>query len=801
MPSNALFPPDPLLSHPHFETYKLASSSSSQPVTHLHPAGFRSTTSRLSSRYSSLNVKEVKSRVGWDHLALGAREGEVCYIGEGYEVLKVVLDVSISLRQKYSSIMNIYSRDLISEHYNDVQEHLQPHYIALTTLPTPLPSPTSSSSRPPLSELPSITCLFDASNETAIYLASAGTGTLHAITQDSSGNVEEKEHDLILSLSSEGGETTDGEPYPFLIHRSRLQDKDTVEVIVSRTVRTSANPAAGSGSGKQQISYEILSLTVHISSHSLDSSNKGSRKLEINWTLTGEDFPTYVSRSEGRWLVASGAGLNGSGQGFELVGQTHEEPTTSKPAPSSTVAPELVVETSDKEKEYPYSWSQSQSSLTLTFHLPPNLNPQKDMICLLRPSTLSLGIYPRTPDSVTNNGIAEIVKRFLASGRSDNKGRKDGVGRWDWWDAIDPEESTWRWTRPKTEGDEFGTLEISLEKANAGVRWPSVFAPLQENDPDDEGVLQPLSASAAKDDEEQVEWDVPETLTDQQKEGVKKALEGLHQPSPPSVNFGQAGAGKFAGLGHADFSKTTSSGSGSGKGISHDTPEGRLPGLLQEELEDEDMDMDELEYEFGNNAQFDGGEFGSLGGGGGSKAGKESVWTYIDDEGEGEAVRVQQHRKAPVSILSTAFASNSGGRSVIIKSFVDGQVFAAPSNAKDSAWKHISTNPALSFVLASKKDTQFVYHHQGQNDGGATVYVFESRQANGLGGGNLYIYHPVKDQPAAGQKSKATTAGQEVVKFGEGEKLGALMGVQVVRVGEKDIMVGLLEGGLVVMPI
>jgi hypothetical protein len=316
------------------------------------------------------------------------------------------------------------------------------------------------------------------------------------------------------------------------------------------------------------------------------------------------------------------------------------------------------------------------------------------------------------------------------------------TGRRDWWDAIHPDESTWTFERDEEGG--IASLEIHLEKANAGVRWVGVFAPWIE----------------LENEETVEEEEVAETVDE---EVMAATMDRLQQFTS---EFGQPGSNGSAGVGAS------------------------LPGLMREEMEDEDDIPDGMQ--------------GSAGAGYGSsaKAGKEFMVSYVDEYG-----KVVVRPKNAETILSYPFVIGDDDmlESIILKSHVDGSVFA-PATTANSAWTHVATSPALSFVLSSKRDTQFVHHFQPKGDTGPTVFAFESRQARGMGG-NVYIYFPPNDAGVGktdSGKSKATTASQNVVKFGVAgtdgmEDLGNLIGVRMVMTGKNPVVVGLCEKALVVL--
>jgi len=56
-----------------------------------------------------------------------------------------------------------------------------------------------------------------------------------------------------------------------------------------------------------------------------------------------------------------------------------------------------------------------------------------------------------------------------------------------------------------------------------------------------------------------------------------------------------------------------------------------------------------------------------------------------------------------------------------MRNTIDGLFYTAPVLPGIDGWSHMATFPALSFVLASKRDTKFVFHA-----GKDAVLVFES---------------------------------------------------------------------------
>lgn len=187
-----------------------------------------------------------------------------------------------------------------------------------------------------------------------------------------------------------------------------------------------------------------------------------------------------------------------------------------------------------------------------------------------------------------------------------------------------------------------------------------------------------------------------------------------------------------------------------------------LTAVVDDELEDDDFDDDPA---------FSGavGDASS-----GAHAGTRWVVTTIGNE-----VDVSDSTQ----VLSTAFADPS----IIVKSHLDGLLFTPASDG----WKHSATSPALAFVLASKRDTQYARHIVTPS--GAVVCAFESSQPDGTGG-NVYVYWPVEEtgERTKNGKSAAKVAKQAVGKFVPAG-VGALLGVAKVVIDGQTVVVGLCE--------
>ncbi|ORY32515.1 hypothetical protein BCR39DRAFT_464431 [Naematelia encephala] len=221
---------------------------------------------------------------------------------------------------------------------------------------------------------------------------------------------------------------------------------------------------------------------------------------------------------------------------------------------------------------------------------------------------------------------------------------------------------------------------------------------------------------------------------------------------------------------------------------SPDEPEGAhpaIPTMIQEEMDLDDDADDAPERAFGN-----------LGGG---KVGREVYLGYIKD---GKA----NWTKTTSVVLSLPLLANRDD-GVIIKSAVDGLSFT-PEPGPDpikTPWTHISTNPALSFVLSSKRDLRLVRHltktsisadahspkrprTEHSTSAATTVFAFDSGTSSTLTG-NAYIYYPA---------STTTTARQGVIRVSGAER-GAVLGVGCISAGDEDVVIALCEKELVIM--
>ncbi|KAI1789603.1 hypothetical protein LXA43DRAFT_923313 [Ganoderma leucocontextum] len=156
-----------------------------------------------------------------------------------------------------------------------------------------------------------------------------------------------------------------------------------------------------------------------------------------------------------------------------------------------------------------------------------------------------------------------------------------------------------------------------------------------------------------------------------------------------------------------------------------------------------------------------------------------ATWVGVDGRKDGHA------DDSPLQVLSTPFPG-AAETSLVVKNGLDGVTYTLKEAASPDdlpVWEHTSTFSALSFVLASKRDTRFVHHVSPQ-----AVFAFESG-ARDLGG-NVYIYR--------GASPKENWAKQAILKIGGGSA-GSLLGLGLMKVQDKVVILALCEGELVVL--
>lgn len=178
-------------------------------------------------------------------------------------------------------------------------------------------------------------------------------------------------------------------------------------------------------------------------------------------------------------------------------------------------------------------------------------------------------------------------------------------------------------------------------------------------------------------------------------------------------------------------------------------------------------------------------------------SGKGVVFTWIDDISGSDPLLKTDSDDEVVEYISTALHTSAvAAPSIIVKHDVDGLLFEPPSDSGQH-WSHVSTYPALAFVLASKRDVVHTYHYSSKLAIGlemGTAAGTQQTQTSSLAASkmNAYLYFP----PPPG--SKAKTAQQKVIKLGEASAGAVLGAIAVENNGNLDVAV-LCERELIVL--
>jgi hypothetical protein len=247
----------------------------------------------------------------------------------------------------------------------------------------------------------------------------------------------------------------------------------------------------------------------------------------------------------------------------------------------------------------------------------------------------------------------------------------------------------------------------------------------------------PSVFSPLDDDEEEEEEEVPETLDAATLASVRASFDNIKTRLPEEEPTGNHPA---------------------------------MPALLSEEMDidlmDEEDDMPE-------------GPFGDKGG----KVGRDVFIGHIKDG-------IPTWSKTTVTVVSLPISSPSGSDDgLIVKSAIDG-LYYRPSSSGDitkTPWTHVSTTPALAFVLSSKRDIRLVRHIASASN--TTVLAFDAGSTGEQAQGNVYVYYPPDSKMYARQGVVGVS----------GREKGALLGVGSVSVGGKEVVLVLCEKELVIL--
>lgn len=567
-------------------------------------------------------------------------------------------------------------------------------------------------------------------------MISDGRGSLHLVRLDRS--TAEWTGVVQASFRFDDGAT------PFRLHAAeQLNDAEAVvflSVVVKEAgkpdAQASSAPSTSLGSTARRPIPSTTSFQYISTRISLRPSNAPEPQiLQVDWRLKGQDLPSYVS-----FDAAAGRFVVGSTSRLVQIGADGEKDDTA----AETGVGEDVEMSGDGE-----AGAQAEAGGPA----PGAAAPKPPPFSWMQDKESVTVAFPVPSDTPTSSIRVTFSRQFvslhvasaaaaLASSSPVSAAALPRVSHKKLWDDILPHQSVWTFDR-EAEGrhSSYGLLTLHLEKANAGTRWSDVFASTKV--PTDD----PASAKIVELDPQQEYEDVPETLDPSELAAITERMEQWAQ----GVMKG--------GLGHSE--------EGLGSGIP--------TSLMGDEI---DVEVD-------------------------AESGRPFVVTWIEEAARAGPPRlVCPHPSVSYSLLSTAIPlASSAPRdpTITIKHDVDGLLFAPPSSSDTHRWSHQSTFPALAFVLATKRDTRFVYHYSTRAclafDAPALLPGPQTTRHN-LSGGNLFAYFA----PPPG-RARETKGAQMVVRVG-GPGSGALMGVAAVELdGRETAVLALCEKELAVVRI
>ncbi|GAA5962184.1 hypothetical protein JCM3765_003890 [Sporobolomyces pararoseus] len=738
------FPTDRTLLNPKFESYKLSLPTSTTSTSFPLPNRFESTTSTSDDdNFSSWSFSQIQDRARHNHLVTTRNAGELVWIERDLNIKAVRFD-------KHTAIPTFYN---------------------VLKLPTPPPPPSSSSS----SSYPVISIL----SETRWLISDGISSTLYLISinpQTLSGKLMKK-FKITFNSSHESS---------VLLHRadmiSQQQGAEEVIVLLSTAKRESIKdnqeeeeeeeenlpslvPGAAAATVVPQSRLKLISKT-HFEYFTIklplqQSSESIEQVVEVEpseWKFKNHDLPFHVGFDSTllRYYLISSSPLTPLSSSSTSTTVTTQLPTqttsTTKDQEMISLSPPSTSSSSSSTpipiptptKPSPFSWTQDSSSLTVAFPIP-TTTPTSSIRITISRNYLTLNI--------------NSPKQSLSSSNTSNTGGSGGISGGSlpkishkkWWGEIDPHTSVWTFDREPSEKEgEFGILTLHLEKSHSGTKWSNVFETTKP------------SSEEEKITELREEWEYEEILETLDPSELVKISEEMEKWTRGIMSQGGGVANSQEGLGN-----------------------GVPTSLMGDEM---DVEID-------------------------SEIGKKFIISWIEQQQVKPPRIVTPHSTIPYSLLSTPLPiSNSStfSSSITIKHDVDGLLFQPPSTSSNKPsyqWIHKSTFPALAFVLATKRDTRFIFHYKDQfvlaidSPPLTTTSTTTNTSGGGGGGGNVFVYFA--------PKNKETKGKQMVLKIGNNSSSsspGKVLGVagiesEKTQQGEEDklAVVILCEKELVVL--
>ncbi|KAJ9476589.1 CS domain-containing protein [Pseudozyma hubeiensis] len=541
--------------------------------------------------------------------------------------------------------------------------------------------------------------------------------------------------------------------------------------------RSNTEPKSGSGT---TFEVQLVELDgVESAAVELQEGGHETQTATVLWSAQGEEPLIMAKVDEQQVLLGAEASFR-TNSGRSTAAAELKEPSRSGTSKAATEPPPAIP---SRRPAPHYSWAQTSDTITLAFAIPGwistshirahfslsalSLSLTQEALALLDAPTST----SRLVEIDAETGSAAVAQdddltrsaRMIASGRYVSRST---------WGEIDPTGSVWTLERAKG----VSMLTLHLEKKHGGTRWVQVFADrsgsrkrkpsqMQSSFQQARSTFQQAIAgttvdengdAGGSDDGEDNEDDVPETMDPSELLGMLEGMEKYTVDEDSTAGFGMDRTGL-----------TNSSGTGSNGGTSLSLDQ---PSLLKDNLEEEDANV-----------------------------GRPFVLTCISTS-NGTHI---SNAKESSTILATPLPSSDENHSAsVVKHDLDGAIFTPSSTG---SWIHTSTMPALSFVLASKRDAQRVHIFRRRHRSGYVVLAFESAPQvtggeGGGGAGNLFLYYSAEDGTAKNAPSRVVRLADGKGREEEEEGLcGALLGVCAVKLpcsgkeGWEDVLVCLCE--------
>ncbi|WVQ82139.1 hypothetical protein IAT38_004267 [Cryptococcus sp. DSM 104549] len=435
-----LFPPERSLLLPQFETYRLRSLDPDTDLATFPLPGPGATQSRMGYGQQHLSFKEVRGRIGWDHLAVG-EGGRGIYVDKEWNVVGFV-----------------------------IQDDLSPAFSTLASLPSPV------SSTDQQAEFPSVIPLTPTH-----WAISTGSGSIY-ILRTTPPN--ETFSGSLISRYDIGA----GEPSPCLLRTGHLVGPGNARLLLTRSV-----PAQAQGAGitaVQATRFELLEVSVDPARE--NGVDAGPERLQPSWVLKGGDLPVWTAWNGEGWVVLSEEAYDTPDQEGESVEseadvkKREREAKVAKLGLGASLPPSESAEASgsgsraepmevdEEQKVYPYSWTQTSDNINVTIPLSASAT-RNDIAIAITTSTFTFKLSPSSVPPTPELGY------FL------NKSTRQ------WWAPVDAFSSTWTFDESKR------VVELDIQKVPEGenTRWPSLFSPSEDDDEDDEDDEVPETLSAS----------------------------------------------------------------------------------------------------------------------------------------------------------------------------------------------------------------------------------------------------------------------------------------------------------------